>query len=113
MPIVEYNNDLDTFEEAWEPDIDFMNYSPPPSYCECLVNGIRIKYDACSSYSRFQAKKSYEHAFKYIGSGYTYWVNGKLQIANEEHHFFVEYNNNERRVLVEKIYGLNSKTFQQ
>lgn len=57
---------------------------------ECLINGIRIEYDACSSGSLKGAKEYYLPNFVYIGSnnGIIY-VNNTLNDFKEPHHFFI------------------------
>jgi hypothetical protein len=76
--------------------------NPYESYTECFINFQRIPYDACGTGIRKECKKSYKN-FKYIGSGYIYWVNNVIQSSNTEHHFFQRKKENEKFVLLEKV----------
>jgi hypothetical protein len=60
-----------------------------PSFCECEINGIRLKYDACGSGSKKEAFASYKN-HEYIGSnnGIIY-VNGIRNDFKQEYHFFI------------------------
>ena len=66
---------------------------------ECVLNGVRIKYDACSSTKSLpEAIKSYKYAYVYIGSNNgEIYINGTLNNFNSEHHFFVRQNLKQQR----------------
>lgn len=56
---------------------------------ECIIDGKRQPYDACSTNSLKKAKKFYKHAFYYIGSGTgELYINGTRCFFSETHHFF-------------------------
>ncbi len=65
-------------------------FSPEPTR-ECLIKGVRLEYDACSSSSLIEAKKSYKNDFpNYIGSGRVYFINGTKNISKYNLHFFTK-----------------------
>ncbi len=53
------------------------------------MEGIKYAYDACHEGDLEKAKKWYGNNFKYIGSGYTYYINGTKNVSKKLHHFFV------------------------
>lgn len=58
---------------------------------ECIINGKRQHYDACSVSSLKNAKKFYKHAFDYIGSGTgELYINGTRNFFSGTHHFFIK-----------------------
>ena len=61
---------------------------------ECVINGIRKRYDICSSDKNLISKKD----FIYIGSNNgEIYINDKLNNFNSEHHFFVRQNLKQQR----------------
>lgn len=57
---------------------------------ECVINGVRQRYDACSTSTLKKAKKFYKEAFIYIGSGTgELYINGVKNMFDKEHHFFI------------------------
>ena len=55
---------------------------------QCLLDGKIVFYDACSSGNLKEAKEFYKKNFKYIGSGYTYFINDVRNVSEKLHHFF-------------------------
>ena len=55
---------------------------------QCLLNGEIVFYDACSSGNLKEAKEFYKNNFKYIGSGYTYFINDVKNVSEKQKHFF-------------------------
>lgn len=57
---------------------------------EALINGIRVKYDACSSNRLPLAIAYYEEVgMEYIGSGFSIWIDGVKQAdTKDKYHFF-------------------------
>lgn len=63
------------------------------SITECIINGIKMKYDACSSNTLEHALNYYKDYFEYIGSGTgEIYINGKKNMFNGIHHFFIKTN---------------------
>jgi len=58
---------------------------------ECLINGQRQVYDACSSRTLAEAEDYYVPlGFKYIGSSNTYFINGTENTSKDILHFFIK-----------------------
>lgn len=57
---------------------------------ECEINNNRLHYDICSSESLEVAKESMGGKFIYIGSGYTYYIDGVENISKDYLHFFIK-----------------------
>ena len=59
------------------------------SFCECVIDGVRQPYDACSSGLLTDAISYYKN-FDYIGSndGIIY-INGVLNDFKTKHYFFI------------------------
>lgn len=92
--------------------MNYMNYYDDIFYRksirECVINGVRKPYDACSSNSLEYAIHFYRKSFVYIGSNNgEIYINGTLNNFNAEHHFFVRGNLNELRK--DKLAKLNLK----
>lgn len=58
---------------------------------ECLINGQRQVYDACSSNTLAKAEEYYVPlGYKYIGSSNTYFINGTENKSKHILHFFIK-----------------------
>jgi hypothetical protein len=56
---------------------------------ECLINGEIIKYDVCTISPLEQSKSVFKKKYpKYVGSGYTYYVDGVKNKSDVLVHFF-------------------------
>lgn len=67
-----------------------MTYGRQKMKTECVINGKRQNYDACSTNNLKKAKKFYKEAFVYIGSGTgELYINGIKNMFPQEHHFFI------------------------
>ncbi len=56
---------------------------------ECLIDGQKVDYDGCSISKLEEAKDFYKESFKYIGSGYIYFIEGTRNESKNLHHFFI------------------------
>lgn len=59
---------------------------------ECLIDGQKVHYDACSVQDLEKAQEFYGPAYKYIGSGYVTFHNGTKNTWDYIHHFFKRQN---------------------
>lgn len=58
---------------------------------ECLINGQKQVYDACSSHTLAEAEEYYGPlGYKYIGSSNTYFINGTENKSKDILHFFIK-----------------------
>lgn len=65
---------------------------------ECIINGVRRPYDACSSGTLNHALKFYRDNFEYIGSGTgEIYFNGVRNFFTGTHHYFIYSNKKQIR----------------
>lgn len=55
------------------------------------INGKIVRYDVCGCGDLDSLKKFYGEGVEYIGKGRTYYINGQINIAKEDHHFFIKH----------------------
>lgn len=56
---------------------------------ECLIDGKRMRFNACSTKDLKEAKKDYKHIYpNYIGSGHIWFHNEEKEISKKLTHFF-------------------------
>lgn len=56
---------------------------------QCLLDEKIVPYDACSSNNLEKAKDYYKNNYKYIGSGYTFFINDVKSVSEKLYHFFI------------------------
>ena len=63
-----------------------MRYFNPTR--QCLIDGIIVDYDACTTNSKESGDKLYGNSYNYIGSSYTYYIDGTKNVSIDLHHFY-------------------------
>lgn len=62
-------------------------------YNECLLDGEKVHYHACTELTREQAEEYYRpDLFQYMGSGYITYHNGVKNVWDNLHNFYTRIN---------------------